>query len=467
MEITDINKSVYIETMGCQMNKLDSELIAGDLATKGYRLVDDADAAGIIIYNTCSVRQHAEDKVISKLGQLARKHKEQKDLVIAVVGCMAQRMGQELLDDYRQVDVVCGPGQLHRLGEMIEQAQHQRRRQVVLNDPAEIEGLEQMDMAHEAHLPGSSFMAYLRVMRGCNNYCSYCVVPYVRGPEYSRPIGNIVTEAQRLVANGIKEITLLGQTVNSYNYQESGHTYGLADVLHKLHDIEGLQRLRFVTNYPRDFDQRILEAMADLPRVCEYLHIPAQSGSDRILKAMNRRYTAREYLELIERARQIVPGIAFSGDFIVGFTDEDEQDFAATKELMRKVRYKNCFIFKYSVRPGTRAEQKLKDNIPEEVKRRRNTELLELQNEISLVDNQKFIGEKVEILVAGPSKKPHLNQRESETSGQEMQLAGRTKGDHIVVFNGTVDLIGNIIPVKIEKVSALTLFANYQVSERI
>ncbi|MCP4707094.1 MAG: radical SAM protein, partial [Planctomycetes bacterium] len=190
--------------------------------------------------NTCSVRQHAEDKVISKLGQLAKRHREQKDLVIVVVGCMAQRMGQELLDDYRQVDVVCGPGQLHRLGEMIEQAQEDQQRQFVLNDPAEIEGLEQLDMAHEAHLPGSSFMTFLRVMRGCNKYCSYCVVPYVRGPEHSRPIDHIFTEARRLVDNGVKEITLLGQTVNSYKYLEGGRSYGLADVLEKLHDIEGL-----------------------------------------------------------------------------------------------------------------------------------------------------------------------------------------------------------------------------------
>ncbi|MCP4707672.1 MAG: tRNA (N6-isopentenyl adenosine(37)-C2)-methylthiotransferase MiaB [Planctomycetes bacterium] len=462
MDLTDLRKYVYIETMGCQMNKLDSELIGGDLLGRGYRLVDDGEAAGVIIDNTCSVRQHAEDKVISKLGQLAKRHREQKDLVIVVVGCMAQRMGQELLDNYRQVDVVCGPGQLHRLGEMIEQAQQDQQRQFILNDPAEIEGLEQLDMSHEAHLPGSSFMAFLRVMRGCNKFCSYCVVPYVRGPEHSRPIEHIVVEARRLVDNGIKEITLLGQTVNSYKYQDGGRSYGLADVLEKLHEIEGLERLRFVTSYPRDFDEKILQAMADMPRVCEYLHIPAQSGSDRILKTMNRRYTASEYLELIERAREMVPGIAFSGDFIVGFTDEDEQDFEATKELMRKVRYKNCFIFKYSVRPGTRAEKKLEDNISEEIKRRRNTELLEVQNEISLVDNQRFVGETVEILVAGLSKNPHLNQSESDTGDQNTQLVGRTGGDHIVVFNGTMDLIGKIIPVNIEKVSSLTLFANYQ-----
>jgi len=462
-----MKSNVYIETMGCQMNKLDSELIVGELIQQGYHITDDLAQAQVVIYNTCSVRQHAEDKVISKIGQLGWRHHQQGDLVLAVVGCMAQRMGRQLLDNHPQVDVVCAPGQLHRLGEMIHLAQRDKQRQLTLNDPSQMEPLEQLDMAHPRHLPKTSFQAYLRVMRGCNNHCSYCVVPYVRGPEQSRPIDNIVTEAKRLVEAGIIEITLLGQTVNSYRYSDGHKKFHLADVLEKVHEIEGLQRVRFVTSYPRDFDERILQAMADLPKVCEYLHIPAQSGSDKILKAMNRRYTAQQYLDLIERVRQIIPGVTISGDFIVGFPDEDEQDFAATKELMQKVRNKNCFIFKYSPRPATRAGKHLPDNVPQEIKRRRNTELLEVQNNISLTDNQQWIQRTVEILVEGPSKKSHLDNAEEKPQinarcKEKLQLVGRTKGDHIVVFNGSTALIGRIINVNIHKVSALTLFAEYE-----
>jgi len=330
----------------------------------------------------------------------------------------------------------------------------------------------------------------------------------------------ITAEARWLIDNGVKEITLLGQTVNSYRYENGAKTYCLTDVLEKLHEIDGLERLRFVTSYPRDFDERIFEAMAALPRVCEYLHMPAQSGSDRILKAMNRRYSTSEYLDTIEHGRAIVPKLSVAGDFIVGYCGETEDDFEATKELMRRVRYKNCFIFKYSPRPGTRADNRWADDVSEQVKRQRNTELLELQNEISLQDNQLFVGKTVDILVEGPSKNPHLNEKQpssvatDKASGSvpsftgsdntllgtiqnnqlqptgpgdklppreqntllstgrknnpssaeqkdRLQLVGRTRGDHIVVFDGSGDMIGRIVPVKVIKASALTLFAEY------
>jgi len=453
----------YIETMGCQMNKLDSELVAGQLQNIGYHPTDDPTEAAVIIFNTCSVRQHAEDKVISKIGQLRRRHQQQKDLILAVIGCMAQRLGQELLDSHQQVDIVCGPGQIHQLSKMIADIQNQRQRLLNLNDPAENEKLENLDTSRQHHDSPIPFMAYVRVMRGCNNFCSYCIVPYVRGRERSRPIEHIVDECRRLTENGVKEITLLGQTVNSYKYQNDNQTFTLADVMENIHDRPGLARIRFVTDYPRNFDERILHAMADLPKVCEYLHIPAQSGSDRILKAMNRHYTADDYSELIQKARDIVPGITIAGDFIVGYCNEDDQDFNNTKALVQKIRYKNCFIFKYSPRPGTRADDKMIDNVPDPIKRQRNIELLELQNQISYEDNQKLIGKTVEILVEGPSKKPHLNIPKDQLDPENplLQLTGRTPGDQIVVFNGTRNLIGQIINTKIEKASALTLFGNY------
>ncbi len=471
-----MKKKVYIETMGCQMNKLDSELVACHLKACGYEICDALPEAEVVIFNTCSVRQHAEEKVISKIGQLKKDHHQRPQLVVAVIGCMAQRLGQQLLDTYHQVDIVCGPGQLHHFSSMLAEVLDRRRQVLSLNDPLETDNLEILDSKRDTDELDRPFSAFVRVMRGCNKYCHYCVVPYVRGPEQSRPIGNIVAETRRLAENGVKEITLLGQTVNSYRFKEGEKTWGLADVIAQIHDIQGLERIRFVTSYPRDFDEGILRAMADLPRVCEYLHIPAQSGSNRILKAMNRNYSVEAYLELISRARELVPGITIAGDFIVGYCGETEADFLATKELMRKVRYKNCFIFKYSPRPGTRAAAKMADDVPEVVKKQRNTELLALQNEIAFADNQKLVGQPVEILVEGASKKPHLNSGEDEpeadaectinyyaaSNSDTIQLTGRTRGDQIAVFNGSSNLIGQIVKLKIVKASALTLFGEMQ-----
>lgn len=446
--------------MGCQMNKLDSELVENELRNLGYEQAGQADEADVIIFNTCSVRQHAEEKVISKIGQLRKRHQREKNLVLAVIGCMAQRLGQDMLDNYQQVDIVCGPGQLHRLGDFIERVRQNRtlNRLTALNDPAENESLDQLDADRSPAGRQKQSQAYVRIMRGCDNFCSYCIVPYVRGREVSRPLSHIHDEVRRLVDAGVLEITLLGQAVNKYRYTANGSTLGLAEVLEDLDKIEGLKRLRFVTSYPHDFDRQILEAMRDLRSVCSYLHICAQSGSDRILKAMNRHYTADEYLELIQTARETVPGFAVAGDFIVGFPGETEDDFLATAALMEKVRYKNCFIFKYSPRPGTKADERLPDDVPLEVKQERNQRLLDLQNRISREDNQTFIGTRVQILVEGYSKSPQLNASAHEDTVQLPQLTGRTSGDHIVVFNADPKLIGQLIDIRIFKASGLTLF---------
>jgi len=454
--------AVYIEIMGCQMNKLDGELIIGEFTRYGYSLASSPKTAGIVVYVTCSVRQHAEDKVISKIGQLSKPAKNNSRPILAIVGCMAERLGETLLKTYPQIDVVCSPGQIHQLLPKIEQILTQREQIALPNNPNHDADLDGLDLTRQHVQTDFPFMAYVRVMRGCNNYCRYCIVPYVRGPEQSRHPRHIFEECQRLVDQGVIEITLLGQTVNSYRYPTNGKTWDLADLLETIHEIPGLKRLRFVTSYPRNFSDRILLAMANLPKVCEYLHIPAQSGSDRILKAMNRRYTAKQYMELIQKAREKVPGITFSGDFIVGFCGEQEEDFQATQELVRNVRYKNCFIFKYSPRPGTTADSQYPDDVPEEIKKQRNTALLNLQNQISRQDNQVWIGKTMEILVESRSKKPHLNESENALLPQLPQLVGRSPGDHIVVFYGPQQMIGQIVTVKIRRASALTLFGELQ-----
>jgi tRNA-2-methylthio-N6-dimethylallyladenosine synthase len=288
-------------------------------------------------------------------------------------------------------------------------------------------------------------------MHGCDKFCSYCVVPYVRGPEVSRSPEKIIAQIKKLADTGIKQVTLLGQTVNSYYY----NGFSFADLLYDVSKINNIEWIKFVTCYPKDFDERIFKTMADLPKVCRYLHIPAQSGSDKILRAMNRHYTCAEYLDLLLKARQIVPDIAIAGDFIVGFPGETEDDFQKSVELVRKAQYKNCFIFKYSPRPGTKADEKKADDVPMEVKKQRNAELLAVQGEISEKLNKSFIGKTVKVLVEGASKKSHLDNADKKSVPQ---LIGRTSGDYIVVFDGPENLAGQFVNVQIDRTSALTLF---------
>ncbi len=473
----DSNK-VYLETMGCQMNKLDSELVLSQLTEMGYELTDNPDDAGVVIYNTCSVRQHAEDKVISKIGNLKKRHKEKKDLTLAVIGCMAQRQGPKMQEENPQVDIVCGPGQIHRLGEEITKLQKTHAPIVMRNSKADMEKLEELDATRKNFNKEAPFSAYVRVIRGCSKFCHFCVVPFTRGLESSRPIDNIVEETKKLVDGGVKEITLLGQTVNSYHYV-NGKAHTLADVMYRIHDFTGLERIRFVTSYPTDFHDEIMQAMATLPKACEYLHMPAQHGSDAVLKRMNRHYDRQQYVDVINKYRETVPNIAIASDIIVGFCGETEEEFEETKDLLREIRFKNNYIFQYSTRPKTHAEKELPDDIPLEVKKRRNHELLALQNSIAQEDNQKFIGQTFDVLVEGPSKKPHLNtipdtpisqlhnivnvsakpkQAEPVANEEIIQLVGRTKGDYITVFNGPKSLIGQIVDVQIKKASAVTLF---------
>ena len=412
------------------------------------------------------MREHAEDRVMSNLGHLRHLKKSRPELLVAVIGCMAQRMGETLLA-HEAVDVVAGPGQLHEVPDLIEKAltDHQKRISVLDNirQPASSDAisaisdrLDEFELAYDSDNNHIKSQAFIRAMRGCNNFCTYCIVPYVRGPEVSRSPEAIVEQARKLAGEGIRQITLLGQTINAYRYTAGDKTYTLADLLEQVSAIDEVRWVRFITSHPGQFDDAILQVMAELPKVCPYLHIPAQSGSDRILKAMNRGYTAARYIDLIDKARAALPDIALAGDFIVGFPGETEEDFQATADLIRRVRYKNCFVFKYSPRPGTHAEKKLADDVPAEVKQERNVKLLEIISEVAEEDNKKFLGRTLEVLVEGPSKKPHLNKAEHEDNPQ---LIGRTAHDYIVVFNGPERLTGEFVKVNVTKTAALTLFA--------
>jgi len=455
---------VHIKSFGCQMNKLDTALVTAALTEEGYALTDSVKEADVVVINTCSVREHAESRVLSHLGHLKHLKKHRPGMVVAVMGCMAQRLGQTLLD-HEAVNVVCGPTQIPKLPEMIAEALAEHAKQLAVteqirtaSEPAG-DALEQFESAHAVDsdevttLPGQ---AYVRVMRGCDNFCTYCIVPYVRGPEVCRPPGAILDQIRQLADEGTRQVTLLGQTVNAYKYDSNGKTWSLADLLHAAADVEGIEWVRFVTSYPDEaFFDDILGAMASSPKVCNYLHMPAQSGSDKILRAMNRHYTAEAYLALLDRARRIVPDIAVAGDFIVGFPGESEEDFQATVALARQARYRNCFVFKYSPRPGTTADKRHAETVPDEVKQRRNVELLAVQEEISGQLSAAFQGRTVKVLVEGPSKKAHVNAADAKG---HPQLVGRTATDYIVVFNGPLSLAGRFADVRIVETSPLTLF---------
>ncbi len=500
------------------MNTLDSQLVRGQLLALGYAFIDDWRRADVVLYNTCSVREQAENKVYSRLGQ-ARIHKRDHhpSMVLGVLGCMAEREGKAILQRYPQIDLLCGPGELDKVPLLIDNAvktklglpqttsdqpltdHNQSTHQIALQGNAHrrsstlaaADQLELLDLSRSLSPHDHTGSAYVRITRGCNKFCTYCVVPNTRGAEVHRHPDHIVDECKRLVDAGVIEVTLLGQTVNHYHYDHSstvtingvaqpqiGRTVGphqslatsrvtsFADLLVRIHDqVTGLQRLRFVTSFPRDFGDDILQAMAEHPRICRYLHLPAQSGSDRILKLMNRGYTAGQYLELIARAREALPGVRIAGDLICGFPTETQADHQATCDLLRQARYKNCFIFKYSPRPGTAAIQRFPDDIPDAVKRQRNNELLSIQSRISHEIHQACVGQTVRVFVESISHKSAKTTDAGHGATVTLgwappvtQLTGRTQGDLIVVFDADPALIGSIVEVQIQQSAPLTLF---------
>ncbi len=472
------------------MNVLDSELVMGQLRARGYRAVDERDDADVVLYNTCSVREHAEQKVWSRLGELRDAKQDRPGLVIGVLGCMAERDGENIFKRFPHVDILCGPGELDRLVGMVHNAVVTqlpvRARQSALmgsnarrsstREAAE-DHLELLDLSR-AISPGDELsQAYVRITRGCNKFCTYCVVPYTRGPEVHRPPGNIIEEVKKLADAGAREVTLLGQTINHYAFEHGdGRTTSFAELLYQVHEAApSVARLRFVTSYPRDFTDEALAAMRDCERICRYLHVPAQHGSDRILKLMNRGYTAGEYYEFIDRARAMMPDISLASDFIVGFPTETDEESAQSVELLRRCRFKNSFIFKYSARPGTVAIGRFEDDVPEEAKRRRNGEMLAAQGEVTAANNAEMVGKRVEVLVEGESKLVSRRaaypaapgtvelgwEKRAGANGIDVdttQLVGRTRGDQVIVFEGERSMKGELVEVDLVDARGLTIF---------
>ena len=463
-----MTNKLYIETVGCQMNVLDSELVVGSLRRVGYELVHEPTEADVILFNTCSVREHAEEKIYSALGRLTGHKKLHPDKVIGVLGCMAQKDQEIVRKRAPHVDIVCGTGQLAQLPELVAEVKRTRAPQYALSlgrtdaNRHEVEAsFESFDPMRDASMRPTPFQAYVRIQIGCDKFCTYCIVPSTRGPEQSRHPDQIVAECRFLANEGCKEVTLLGQTVNSYEFEHGDKRRSrLSDLLASISAIPGIERIKFVTNFPKDMSDDLLDAVRHLNKVCKYLHVPVQSGCNEVLKRMKRLYTVEYYREMLQRCREKVPGVAVSSDFIVGFCGETEEAFAKTMDLVRESKFKNSFIFKYSARPGTKADEMFADDIPEEVKRRRNNDLLTIQNANSLEDHRACVGRPARVLVEGLSK---YGERQPATGPR--QLTGRTMTDHIVVFEGNPRLIGQTFDVSIHETSSFTLFGRVQTDE--
>lgn len=463
-----MTKKLYIETVGCQMNVLDSELVVGSLRRQGYELAHEPGEADVILFNTCSVREHAEEKIYSALGRLRGHKRRYPDKVIGVLGCMAQKDQEVIFRRAPQVDIICGTGQLAKLPELIAAVEDGRGRQTALSLGRSDASRHEVERSFESYDPGrdpsmrpSPFQAYVRVQIGCDKFCTYCVVPATRGPEQGRHPEEIAAEVRQLAAEGCKEITLLGQTVNSYRHDHGdGRITRLSDLLSRIHDTAGVERIKFITNFPKDMSDDLLDAVRTLPKVGAYLHVPAQSGCDEMLRRMKRLYTVGFYRDMLARCRERVPGVAVSSDFIVGFCGESEESFQKSCDLVREARFKNCFIFKYSPRPGTKAHDLYADDVPEEVKKRRNNDLLAIQNAISLEDHRSRVGEVVEVLVEGRN-------RATLKHGGPLQLTGRTQTDHIVVFDGNERLTGRLVAVRVTAATSFTLFGEVLTGEQV
>ncbi len=467
------------------MNRLDADLVRRLLAEDGATIVDDPDAADVILFLTCSVRAHAEDRAFSNIGALAARKRRRRDLVVGLLGCMAQQYGASLRDRAPLVDVVCAPGRLAELPDLIAAAR--RGETAVALDPPRPSARALGFAASDAALDrievgrltggGAPGQAFVRAMRGCDNFCSYCVVPTVRGPERSRPPTAVLEEVRRLAGQGALQVTLIGQAVNKYEHRLGGRTWRLADLLAEVAAVPGLRRIHFITNHPRAMTPDLAAAMRDLPAVCPYLHMPAQAGSDAVLARMHRGYTAGQYLERVAMVREARPDVAVQSDFIVGFPGETREDFDATLDLVRQARFAGAFVFKYSPRPGTRAAERFPDDVSAAEKRRRNQALLDRVGEIALEENRRLVGREVDLLVEGPSPRPHLDRRpeDAETGAARseapdplsanVQLRGRTPENRIVVFDGPERLAGTLVPVRITRAEGLTLFASIRQPE--
>jgi tRNA-2-methylthio-N6-dimethylallyladenosine synthase len=468
--------SVFIKTYGCQMNERDSEAVAAQLVAKGYSLAKSESVADVVLLNTCSVRDLAEQKAINKMKNLVgTAKKDRPDQILGYMGCMAQSRGQELIEKLPDVDLVLGTQKFHRVAEYLDEIISGKREKIV-----DVDAEEKSEATIREHLLNgsakTSVSAFVSIMQGCNQYCTFCIVPYTRGEERSRTIPDIVAECRELVARGVREITLLGQIVTSYGRRggdaSSPKGAGIAttpamcdegvavmrlrrgvattpfvQLLDAVHEIDGLERIRFTSPHPKGYGDDLVGAYARLPKLCESAHIPLQSGSDRILKLMHRGYTREKFLGIIARLRRAKPGIGITTDIIVGFPGETEEDFELTLSLAREVQFDNAYIFKYSQRRDTPAAA-MPDQVPQAVREERNHRLLELVNEIAARKYDGFIGRQVEILVEGPSKK------------NATRYTGRTRCNRIVLFDGSTRHQGQLMDVKIERTGSFTLYGD-------
>lgn len=425
---------VYIETYGCQMNEYDSEIVKSILTKHDYGIVGTPEEADVIFLNTCSVRENAHNKVHQRLTVLKQLRQKNKKLVMGVLGCMAQNLRKELLEKKIGVDIVAGPDAYKKLPGMIDKVTGSGKKDFYLT-LSEVETYSDVFPA-----PEGGVNAWLAVMRGCDNFCTFCVVPYTRGRERSRDPHNIVEEVERLVAKGYKQVSLLGQNVNSYRFED----YDFADLMQMTSRVDGLERIRFTSPHPKDFPEKFLHVMAENPKVCSNIHLPLQAGNNRVLEMMNRTYTREEFLELVDTIRKIVPGVVLTTDVIVGFPTETEAEFLDTLDVMERVKFDAAFMFKYSERKQTIASRKFPDDVTEAEKTSRITRLVAMQNLHSLERNRAHLNKTFDVLVEGKGKKPD-------------QQLGRIDGNKIIVFPNINAPVGSFVKVKVNEVTSHTL----------
>ena len=433
-------RRVYIETYGCQMNVADSEVVASIMQMDGFHLTEDPELADAIFLNTCSVRDNAEQKVLNRIAYYhSIRRKKRRRIIIGVLGCMAERAKGELIEKHH-VDLVVGPDSYLDLPNLVGAVE---RGEKAIN--VQLSTTETYKDVLPLKIGGLNLSGFVSIMRGCNNFCSYCIVPYTRGRERSRELESIIREVKDLEEKGYREITLLGQNVNSYRFEGYGQVYDFGDLLEQVALAVPKIRIRFTSPHPKDMDDKAIAVMAKYPNICKHIHLPSQSGNDRILKLMKRNYTREWYLERVAAIRRVMPDCAITSDIFCGFHDESEEDFQDTLSLMREVGYDNAFLFKYSERPGTYAAKYLEDNIPEDVKIRRLEEMIALQTQLSLESNLRDVGKTFEVLIEGFSKR------------SREQLFGRSQQNKVVVFDKQGYRVGQYVEVRIESATAATL----------
>jgi len=442
----------FIKTYGCQMNERDSEQVAHSLIARGYERADSEQEADVVLLNTCSVRDMADQKALGKMGMLGRIANERPHVVFGFLGCMAQARGASLLKNLPHVDLVVGTQKFHRVADYVDDAL-ERKLTRAMDDPrfstvdVDEEAGSQSTIRHQQLVPKQA-TAFVSIMQGCNMHCTFCIVPQTRGAERSRTIEQILTEVRELVSRGVKEVTLLGQIVNLYGRHEFpkiGNKSPFVQLLDAVHEIEGLQRLRFTSPHPIGFREDLIDAYGRLPKLVDHLHLPVQSGSNRILKAMHRTYTAEKYADLVRQVRDARKGIAITTDIIVGFPGETDDDFNQTRALVEEIKFDNAFVFRYSPRRDTPAA-KMADQVDERIKERRNHHLLEIVNESARRINERLVGRTLEVLCEGPSKT------------NRSRLMGRTRANKIVLFEGPEEFVGVLVDVRIERATGFSLY---------